>query len=112
MGGNDTPKTMSDKADKIIMHGPFRVKMEVMVTNGDGTDGEVTYDMPPWKYPDADAYQRALEQVEACIGEAGLRLMDKREAWDFVLNERGVATDDDGETIRFAMPGGKDWDPS
>lgn len=99
-------------SDKIIMHGPVKVKLQVMVTNGDGTDGEVTYDMPPWKYPDADAYQRALEQVAASIREAGLRLMDKREAWDFVLSERYGATDSDGEKIAFAMPGGDDWDPA
>lgn len=98
--------------NRIIMHGPVRVKVEVLVTDGEGTDGVVTYDLPPFRFPTAEEIKSAIAEVEKAepIQAASMRLMTKGEAFNFVIQERYGRAFEDDEEMTFATPGGDGWD--
>ena len=101
MGGKKTMK----------IQGPIEVKIEVGVTNGDGTEGFATYSICKGSYPTEQQMREAVEKVAEQVKDSGLRLMTKREWFDHIIPP-SVEEDEDGERIRvpFAIPGGKDWD--
>jgi hypothetical protein len=94
-------------SEKIVLNGPAEFEAKVFVIN-DKTkqQGQVTLGLSVLEYPTPEAIRVALEKLENDEMKGaleGFRLMTKKEAWDFVMEEKT------GQT--FALPGGEEWDP-
>lgn len=91
------------------LQAPIQVEIKVGVTDGNGMSGEATFAMPKGQFPTEEEMRQAIEKVADEVGP-DLRLMDKREWWDFICPPQ-VETDEDGEqySTRFAIPGGEEW---
>ena len=97
---------MKDK--DLIMNGPAEFSMEVFVINEEkGQKGKVTIGLGVFQFPTPKKVKDRISEFEAeglgSIGE-GFRVMTKREAWDFVMQERTGQSD-----TRFALPNGPEW---
>ncbi len=95
---------MSD--EKFIMNGPIQLDMKVWIINDEtGQSGQMTYSLPNFQHLDCAAMEIAIGKAMATLDDKGIdgfRVATKREAWNFVCEEKT------GET--FAMPGGESWD--
>ena len=87
------------------MQAPIKVEIKVMVTNGE-TSGEVTYGLSAFQYPTKEDIDHAMKEVEdsSVLKDSGMRLMTKREAFDYMIFEKTGCTD------TFALPNGDEWD--
>ena len=100
---------MSEKDNDLIMNGPAEFNMEVFVINEEkGQTGKVTIGLGVFEYPTPEKVKDRIAKFEneelQTLGE-GFRVMDKREAWDLVMQERTGQSD-----MRFALPKGPEWD--
>ena len=89
------------------MNGPVVIEIKVLLT--DGTQQvEATYVCPAGMFPTADFIQHAMDaamkQVQETLGNGNWRLANKREFWDFIMEEN-TGTDE-----KFALPGSEEWD--
>lgn len=100
---------MSKQDDNLIMNGAAEFNMEVFVINEEkGQKGKVTIGLGVFEFPTPEKVKERIAKFEAeeleSIGD-GFRVMSKREAWDFVMQERTGQSD-----MRFALPKGPEWD--
>ena len=92
------------------IQGPIEVELKVSVTDGE-TIGVATIGLGKGSYPTEEKMREAVAKFERESMPEGFRLMTKREWWDTVCPPQ-YETDEDGERyqIRFAVPGGDDFD--
>ena len=88
------------------MYGPWRVKLSIMVTDGDQL-AEAGWDGPVAQPITLDYIKHALkaceEQIKETLGE-DWRLCTKEEFFNELVREKT------GANMKFAPPGGPDWD--
>lgn len=87
------------------MIGPFDARLDVHVTNGNQI-GKADYRLPRGEWPSKEAVQAAMTKAEQQVKEQfgdEWRLCTKREYFDAI-------TEDVGLGMKFALPGGPDWD--
>jgi hypothetical protein len=87
-----------------ILKGPYEVDIKVHVTNDDGTDGVVTIGASMAEPPDEENIKRALTEAEKTVSAQGFRLMNKKEFFNKMMQERL------GAEGPWACPGGNEWD--
>ena len=86
--------------------GPFRVTIECLYTNGEHTAWATMEATPGDLRTQAQAWRQVyagLRQVREDLGE-DWRIASKEEFFDEVMG------DFTGSDVKFAMPGGSDWD--
>jgi hypothetical protein len=92
------------------IQGPVDVELKISITNG-SQDGVATITMGRGRFPtDQELRDRVLKFEREEMPE-GFRLMAKREYWDSIVPPT-YDEDEDGNRVpmRFAMPGGADYD--
>lgn len=92
------------------IQGPIAVEMKVSITNGE-MSGVATIGLGKGKYPTEAELREAVAKFERDEMPEGFRLMTKREWWDTVCPPT-YEEEEDGEryAMRFAVPGGDDYD--
>ena len=92
------------------IQGPVEVELKVSITDGEMA-GVVTITLGKGKYPTEEELREAVTKFEHEGMPEGFRLMNKREWWDTVCPPT-YEEDEDGErhAMRFAVPGGDDYD--
>ena len=93
--------------DDMVFNGPAEFDMQVFIINEDtGQSGKATIGLGAFEYPTPQKVKARLDKLNAEDFQGaleGFRLMTKIEAWEAVILEKT------GE--RFAMIGGREWDP-
>ena len=89
----------------IKIQAPIKVELKVIVTDGEGSFGEVSFDMPVMRLPTKEDIDEAIAEVSESdiLSKNGMRVATKRETFDYITLERTGST--------FAMPGHPtNWD--
>jgi hypothetical protein len=86
------------------------VELKVSITDGE-LQGVATIGLGKGCYPNEEKMREAVAKFERESMPDGFRLMTKREWWDTVCKPT-YEEDEDGErhAMRFAVPGGDDYD--
>lgn len=101
---------MTESTSKL--QAPITVKVEVTITNGDGKVGTATLSLSPGRYPSEQAIRDSVARFEKESMPAGFRLMTKREWFDETFGLANDGEDDEGNPVllRYAIPGGDEWE--
>ena len=89
---------------------PIEVEIKVSITDGE-MQGVATIGLGKGCYPSEEKMREAVAKFGRESMPDGFRLMTKREWWDTVCPPT-YEEDEDGErhAMRFAVPGGDDYD--
>ena len=90
------------------LQGPIEVEVKVAITNGEDT-GVATLGLGKGAYPNEDEIRKAVSDLEKELPE-GFRLMNKREYWDAIMPPPQQELDEGERPLRWALPGGSEWD--
>jgi hypothetical protein len=97
-------------SEPIKIQGPVEVELKVYITDGMRT-GVVTIGMGKGRYPSEADLRKRIEAFAADQMPDGFSLMNKRQFWDELVPPIPTDDDEDGPGLmRFAMPGGDDFD--
>lgn len=97
-------------SEQIKIQGPIEVELKVYITDGKRT-GIATIGMGKGLFPSEDDLRKRIEAFAANEMPEGFALMTKRQFWDQLVPPIPTDDDEDGPGVmRFAMPGGEDFD--
>lgn len=93
----------------VKIQAPIKVDIKVICTDGEGSFGEVTFELPVMQYPTKESIDEAIKEISEgeLLKANGLRIASQRETWDYIIRERT------GSDTAFAMPcytGESYWD--
>ena len=80
---------------------PIKVEIKVIAVKPDGTGaGEVTFELPPMRFPTKQAITDAINEVSTSevLSANGLRIANQKETFDYIMRENS------GTDVQFAMP--------
>lgn len=88
------------------INGPYRFQVKFSIIDPKtGTAGVVTCALSPAKVPDTEDLKRLEAETLNAISESGYRLMDRREFFDSLIEEKT------GQRVQFSMLGSDgQWD--
>lgn len=87
------------------LKGPYETNITVHITDGE-REGKIDISLSMGEPPTQKMIDECLARAKETAEENGLRLMNKSEFFHVMMRERT------GDTTRFAIPGGDEWDES
>ena len=87
-------------SDKITIEAPIKVEIKVIVADGNGGMGEVTFELPAMQYPTRESIDEAIREIESSdvLSKNDMEIASRRETFDYIIRERT------GTSMSFAMP--------
>lgn len=85
----------------IRIEAPIKVEVKVIAVKPDGSGaGEVTFELPPMRFPTKEAVIDAINEVSVSevLSANGLRVANQKETFDYIMRENS------GTDTKFAMP--------
>jgi len=86
------------------MHYPASMDVQLLLTDGKGRQAVATIEFAVGRFLSKEDIKARIAEFERDEMPEGFRLMTKLEAWDYAMQQ---AT---GSSMRFAIPGGDDFD--
>ncbi|WAP91194.1 hypothetical protein [Vibrio phage vB_VviC_ZQ26] len=86
------------KVSELKVNAPIKVEVKIIVTDGNGGFGEVTYELPSMRVPtEQDIIDAINESSESeVLSKNDFRIANQKETFDYICLERSGST--------FAMP--------